>query len=56
MTLQPVPSHLNFLIYEENFIFFFISVGRLSLLIEDGKTQVFPQSVWFGPYQAVDLQ
>jgi hypothetical protein len=25
MTLQPLPSHLNFLIYEENSVSFFVS-------------------------------
>ncbi len=30
MTLHPIP--LNFLIYEERFIFFFISVGEKSKL------------------------
>ncbi len=34
MTLQP-PSRLNFLIYEENFVSFFISVTLLSLSDSD---------------------
>jgi hypothetical protein len=33
MTLHPLP--LNFLIYEENFLFFFISVGNRLETLED---------------------